>query len=133
MAKKKLKDYVGESVQVIEENASNAPVKDINWEAQQIESEKIEIKDPGVGTPVILRTFEYQFNPNLPKDIKITKQAIFDSHKEQIRIMLWGDGMTVLDNPDKKPKVQISKKQNKYRIFVMCMPNQTLIDKPTTI
>lgn len=90
------------------------------------------IEDPGTGKGVILRQFEYSFNPELPKDIKITKQAIFDSHKKQIQVMLWGDGMIPLDGIH-PPKVQISKSQKKYRIFVLCQPVQTLLETPNKI
>ena len=129
--KPNLSDHLGQSGKLIEKDAKNAPVKDIVWEGQEIVSEKFEIHDPGVGQPVILRTFEFKLNPALPKNIKFTKQDIFKSHEEMIKTMLWGDGMLILD--EKHPKVQISKKQNKYRIFVLCTPREVLLDKPTTI
>jgi hypothetical protein len=129
--KPNLSDHLKRSGQIIEQNAKNAPVKDIKWEGQEIESERFEIKDPGVGQPVILRTFEFKINPALPKNIKPTKQDLFKYHEQMIKTMLWSDGMTILD--EKKPKVQISKHQNKYRIFVLCMPREVLLDKPLTL
>lgn len=133
MAKPNLEDHLGRKEQLIEINAKDAPVKDINWEAQEMQTEKVEIRDPGQGKPLILRTFEFQLNPALPKDFKFSKQDIFNSHGQQIKTLLWADGMIPLDNPNKKPKVQISKKQNKYRIFVLCMPYQTVLETPTKI
>lgn len=129
-----LDDFLGDKGELLETNTHGAPVKDIKWEAQQISTTSDPIKDPGEGRPVLLRTFEYSLNPNLPKDLSITKQAIFDSHKDQIRIMLWSDGLIPLEEI-KKPKVQISKSQKKYRIFVLCIPksSETLLDKPLTI
>lgn len=121
---------VSESVQVVEQNAVDAPVKDVKWNANQVETVPVRVNDPGQGHPVILRTFEYSINPNLPKEIKITKQKIFESHQFQISAALWADGLEPLFGI-KPPKVQISKKLKNYRIFVLCKPRagQVVADK----
>lgn len=124
-----LDDYLGEKAELIEEGVKDAPVKDIKWEAQQIEAHSDPLVDKAQGKPIILRTFEFQLNPNLPKNIKFSKQDIFNSHKELIEKILWGDGLRPLDEV-KPPKVQISKKLNKYRIFLVCQPRSgaTVVD-----
>lgn len=129
---RKIEDHLGESGTLIEQNAIDAPVKDVKWEAQQMEVHSDVIKDPGKGDPLLLRTFEFKLNPNLPKELVFSKQDLFNYHQKQIEVLLWGDGLQAV-NEIKKPKVQISKTQKKYRIFVLCKPVQTLLETPTII
>lgn len=123
---KNLEDHLGQSFETTAEGET--------WTGQEAMVTSDPIKDSGKGAPVILRQFEFSLNPNLPRDFKFTKQDIYDSHVKQIEIMLWSDGMIAL-NDVKPPKVQISKKQNKYRIFVLCSPRsgQALLDTPTIL
>ncbi len=124
---KNLDDHLGQGFETKDDSGNS-------WTGQEAMVTSDPIKDSGKGAPVVLRQFEFSLNPNLPKDLKFTKQDIFDSHAKQIEMMLWSDGMIPL-NEVKPPKVQISKKQNKYRIFVLCTPRlgQTVLETPNTI
>lgn len=122
----KLDDHLSQSVEV--------QMDGNKYDVVEGEVHSDPILDKGVGRGIILRQFEYALNPNLPRDIKISKQDIFNSHQKQIEMMLWADGLVPL-NEIHKTKVQISKSQKKYRIFVLCQPRQgvALSETPTKI
>jgi hypothetical protein len=123
------------SGQIIEANAQNAPVKDILWDASQLEtkSETHLEDDAGYGQAAIVRSFVFSANPEAFKQYTPTKQELFNHHYKQIEIMLWQDGMVVM--PDVNPKVTINNKKTKYRIFVGAKPmkGHILKDAPKTL
>lgn len=90
----------------------------------EIKSDLAPMLDPGTGQALILRQFEFYFDPlTINKIIKKqipapTKQELFNSNWPQIRIILWGDGLVA--NQDVEPRVVVSKK--KYKIFLLCIP-----------
>lgn len=112
--KPQLEDHLGRSGKLLEKDAVNAPVKDIQWEAQEMQSEvSAPLADDGSGKEVILRRFQFQFPPNLPK--KPTKKEILDFHKDRMNIFLWKDELELIQ----EPKVLINKKG--YDIFATCV------------
>lgn len=121
---KEVKSFGGvESVgKVVEENAKNAPVKDVNYDVQSLEvqSETHLEDDDGSGGAAIVRCFEFGINPIAFQQAQPTKQDLFNSHFKGIEIALWKDGLKVM--PEVNPKVVIDDKTMKYQIFVGAQP-----------
>lgn len=117
---RKVKESVSETKHIVEENAIDAPVKDIHWEASQIdtESETHLEDDEGYGGVAVVRMFEFSKNPQSFRDHPPTKQELFNSHLKGIEVMLWKDGLQIM--PEVEPRVGVGKK--KYRIFVGAEP-----------
>ena len=75
--------------------------------------------DAGTGKKMIIRLFDFKFDPSKKDAIKIAKlnkQGFFNSHAKYIKDFLWKDGLRVVDNQD--PKLIF--KGNGYRIAVVC-------------
>lgn len=127
------KEHVSETKQLLEENAHGAPVKDVLWNANEInvESETKIQDDAGVGEAAIIRMFEFAINFQAFQEHKPTKQELFNSHYKGIEAMLWRDGMKVI--PEVNPKIILGKK--KYRIFVGAKPQRghLLHERPQTL
>ncbi len=88
------------------------------WEGQDIEVKGDPLVNDNTGRPIILRVFEFQANPVTLKKMRPNKQELFNSHAMQIKTMLWGDGLQVVK--EVPPKIIISKKKDRYQIFVTC-------------
>ncbi len=89
-------DHVSKTVQVVEKDAKDAPVKDVLWNAQEAQTEAVPMIDPGIGDGVILRSFFFKAAP-VPKGFRPpTKVQIISHYKKLIETMLWKDGMTAL-------------------------------------
>ena len=128
MKKPNLEDHLGRSGQLLEVNAKDAPVKDITWEAQELESEKSQpLADDGSGQPVILRRFQFQFPPDIPK--KPTKKELLAFHKDRLNIFLWKDELEMIQ----EPKVRMTKQG--YDIFATCIAKKgsMLFTRPDTL
>ncbi len=106
----------------IEKNAVNAPVKDIQWEGEEVAVEsktKIE-EDKGTGRAVVLRFFDFGANPQAFKIHKPTAQELFNTHLKGIEAVLWKDGLKVL--PEVQPRLMFSKDKTKYRFIIPSVP-----------
>lgn len=124
-------EELGEMRHIREENAVDAPVKDIDWSAQEVAA-KSETKledDEGHGNAVIIRKFEFSANPEAFREHTPTKQELFNAHYKLIETMLWADGLKVI--PEVDPKVTINKKKTKFRIFVGAEPQRGHILRET--
>lgn len=123
---------VSETKQLLETGVKDAPVKDILWNAQEAEVKgDVNLQeDPGQGGAAIIRMFEFRANPEAFKIHKPTKQELFNSHLKGIEILLWQDGMKIMTTV--APRININKKQTKYRIFVGASPQKgyILTEKP---
>lgn len=124
---------VGESRSLLEINAKDAPVKDIAWDAQEIEVQsdtKLE-DDAGSGGAAIIRCFEFGINPAVFQENPPTKQDLFNAHHKGIETMLWRDGMKVM--PEVNPRIVIE--SNTYKIFVGAIPmkGHLLKERPQTL
>jgi len=114
--KRKHKENLSDLKQLIQQDAPDAPVKDVAWEASQASAESsthLE-DDAGYGEPIVIRMFEFAVNPEAFKAHKPTAQELFNTHLRGIEVMLWKDGLQIL--PEVEPRMQMGKK--KYRIFV---------------
>lgn len=89
------------------------------WEGREIEVKSDPLIDSGTGKKVLIRIFDYSLNPTLKKSqFPKSKQDVFNNHVREIKEILWRDGLAPLEHIT--PRVQFSKKERKYRIFVTC-------------
>ncbi len=100
-----------------------------DWYGRDLQTNSDPLIDSGTGRPMIIRQFQFVFNPNLKQ--KPTKQDLFNSHWPQMKIMLWGDGLVA--NTDVEPRMIVGKR--KYRIFLLCEPKlRTMVaERPLTL
>ncbi len=118
---------------VKEVNAKDAPIKNIEWEGEELQAystTKI-TDDVGKGQPVILRTFKFAANPEAFRMHKPTAQELFESHKRGIEALLWRDGLTHFREVE--PRIVFTKDQKTYTFIIACIPTQALIDNPKTL
>lgn len=119
----------------IEKNAKNSPVKDIEWEGEEVgvESKTKIQEDTGTGQPIILRFFEFAADSKVFKDHKPTAQDLFDSHRRGMESLLWTDGLAPYHIVE--PRLQFSKDNKRYRFVVSCIPSlgNTLTEKTKTL
>lgn len=111
------------------------------WYGQSLQTDGTPMVDDGTGRALILRTFEFAFNPLVIKQLKekkvsVTKQDLFNYHWPHIKSLIWSDGL--IANTDVDPRVVLGKKR--YRIFVLCEPKtnkngikETVIDRATDL
>lgn len=117
----------------IEKNAKNSPVKDIQWEGEEVQVQsdtKLE-SDMGTGHPIVMRFFDFGANKETFKQHKPTAQELFNSHRMGIEALLWRDGLKPLDAVE--PRLLFSKNQENYRFVITCTPTQALVDTPKTL
>lgn len=121
--------------EVTEVDALNAPVKDVNYDLQSIETEsKTKLEDDvGHGNPVIVRCFEFGMNPQAFLEVKPTKQQLFNHHIKGIETFLWKDGLKVIT--EVAPRILYDEKNLKYKIFVGAKPmrGHILREQPKTL
>ena len=70
--------------------------------------------DEGHGDAVVIRCFEFAFNPEAIKQHLPTRQELFNYHHKGIEMALWRDGLKVI--PESNPRLTID--GMKYKIFV---------------
>lgn len=105
---------IGETKQLIEEGVKDAPVSDVLWNANQIETDKVRIIDPGVGKETILRHFFFKALPVLKGQARPTKRDIVSHFKRLIELSLYGDGFIIReDKPIEVHTLQAVKKISK--------------------
>ncbi len=125
----------GNNFKLTEKNAKNSPVKNVDWEGQEIgvESDTKLESDLGTGQAIIIRFFEFGANPDTFKTRKPTAQELFNSHWKGIEAMLWRDELKPFEAVE--PKLMFSKNGLKYRFIITCIPRSgsVLIDKPKTL
>jgi hypothetical protein len=113
--------------------AKDSPVKNIDWEGEQLQTEsntKIE-QDTGTGQEIVLRFFEFAANPQAFKDHKPTEQELFESHKNGIMALLWSDELRPYEAVE--PRIMFSKDKTHYRIIVGCISSSMFVDKSRTL
>lgn len=123
----------GNKFKTIEKDAVDAPVKDIEWEGEQLAAESdIKLEDDlGTGHPVIIRFFDFGANPETFKKQKPTAQELFNSHRKGIESLLWRDELKPFDAVE--PRLMFSKDKSTYRFIIACLPITTLLEKPKTL
>lgn len=120
---------------VVEENAKNAPTRDIQWEGEEVTTQsdtKLE-QDLGTGHAVILRFFDFGSNVEAFRKHKPTAQELFESHRQGMEALLWKDGMKPYEGVE--PRLMFSKNKEHYRFIIACVPSRgnVLIDTPQTL
>lgn len=132
---RKLDDHLTNKFEVVEAGAKDAPVEDIKWTGQTLNTEgDIALEeDQGHGAAVVVRCFTFAVNPQTFAQHTPTKQEIFNTHYKQIEINLWQDGLKVF--PEFNPRVTLAKDKKSYSIFVASTParGQTLLERPNTL
>jgi len=128
-----MKTAKNKKFKLTELDAKDAPVKDIEWEGEELGTEsktKLE-EDKGVGQALVLRFFSFLANVDVFKQRKPTAQELFTSHKMGIEAMLWKDGL--VPYKEIEPRLVFSKDKSQYRFIISCLPNQALVDSPQTL
>lgn len=120
---------------VIEENAVDAPVKDIEWEGEHLQAEsetKIQ-DDQGTGQQFIIRFFDFKANPGAFEEHIPTGQELFNAHRKGIESMLWADGLVPCEVIE--PRILFAKNKSHYRFVVSCTPSigNSVIEKTDTL
>lgn len=114
-------------------DAKDAPVKDIEWEGEELGVEsttKLE-EDKGTGQAIVLRFFDFAANPEVFRVHQPTANELFSSHKLGMQAILWKDGMTPIEVIE--PRLLFSKDKSHYRFVISCSPSEALIDIPQTL
>lgn len=78
--------------------------------------------DEGFGKTIVVRSYDFQANPQAFKERTPSKQELFDAHAKQIEVQLWADGLQPM--PEVHPQVILSKRRNGYRIVVGAEPRK---------
>lgn len=99
----------------------------------EFEAKSEPLIDPGTGKPIAIRVFEFKMNPLAAKTGFPDNQTLFNAHAKQISTILWGDGLSPVDNIP--PRVIIDKERLSYRILVTCEGRLgvSFIDKPRNL
>lgn len=131
---------------VVEENAIDAPVKDIPWEGEELEAKsKTKIEDDGgYGQAIVLRFFDFGANPEIFRRHQPSAQELFNQHIRGIESLLWGDGLKpfievqpqLLFSVDGKKFESFNPKGKQYKFYrftIACVPMQALIETPKTL
>lgn len=91
----------------VEMDAKDSPVKDINWQAHQVETKSDPIRDPGTGQALIVRNFFFKAPPREKGKPTPSKREIIESQKHYMGMTLYGDGLSPLE--DKAVKLYTKK------------------------
>lgn len=120
---------------VLEKDAENAPVKDIQWEGEELQAQsKTHLEDDqGTGQKMVVRFFEFGANPKAFKQYKPTAQELFDSHRHGIMALLWKDELQPYEGIS--PRIIFSPNRTHYRIVITCLPRGItgIIDNSQTL
>ncbi len=121
MSKKKFK--------AIEKDALDAPVKNVEWEGEEIGAvSKTNIQDDkGEGQTITLRFFDFKANPETFRIQKPTAQQLFNTHLRGIESSLWMNGLKVFS--EVTPRLMFSKDKSHYRFIIAAISDGTTLQK----
>lgn len=112
--KKRVKNVIEHSTdKVMEFGAKNSPVKDILWNASQVQTPETRIEDAGSGRPIILRQFDFKYDPTL-KGRPTKEQILTEDYKRYLNTLLWADELELVQ----EPKVVFEDKG--FKVFAVC-------------
>ena len=118
-----------------EKNAENSPVKDIEWEGEEVQahSETKLAQDIGVGQLVDIKFFDFAADFEVFKQHKPTAQELFDTHKKGILSLLWRDGLKPFEEVE--PRLIFSRNKRYYRFIIACVSRvgAVITDTPRTL
>lgn len=100
--------------EAIEQDAIDAPVKDIKWYGNTDRTKEESIHDKGKGEPIVIRLFEYKFPPTL-EVLPTKEQLLTPEYIKEVHTRLWADGLRIVS----EPRTEISK--GGCKIFVPCV------------
>lgn len=110
MKKVELSESIGS---IREMGTEGLPVANVDWEGHQMATEGERIEDPGMGRPIIVRSFEFNYPPDIK--VKPTKEQILTKdYIRHLEILLWTDEMELIQ----EPKVAFNKKG--FHVFATC-------------
>lgn len=116
-------------------DAKDSPVKDIQWEGEEIgvESDTKLEQDTGTGNELVIRFFDFAANKEVFKQHKPTAQELFNTHKTGMEAMLWTDGLVPYHAIE--PRLMFAKDGEHYRFVLSCVPSlgNTFVDKAKTL
>ena len=118
-------ERVDNNFSFIEQDAEDAPVKDIAWQGQDIQFNQ-QVLDKGEGKPIILRQFDF----SIPVGVQLPeKKEIASTYQNFIDGFLWKDGLRRIDD------LRVVLQKDKFLIFATCQAKTgaVLLDKPLTI
>lgn len=99
--------------QVIEEDAVDSPVKDIQWQGQEVGTDSVPLVNSDIGKKIFIRQFEFNLPPGIEKP---PEDELLRFHKSKVLAFLWKDELVsagimkvVFDPKDK----------NKFYIFAL--------------
>jgi hypothetical protein len=73
--------------QVIEKDAIDSPVQDINWTGSSVGTDEVPLIDNGSGKKLFLRQFSFK----VPKGEHLPDEELLDYNKSKILAFLWKD------------------------------------------
>ena len=116
------------SFEFLEEDAVDAPVKNIKWEGKEVGTPDSILQNDGSGQPIILRTYKFAFNPEL-KGRPTKEQILTPEYKQYLNKLLWADELRMV----LEPKVAINEKE--FVVYATCQPRTgaTILEKPKLI
>lgn len=97
------------------------------WNGQELETQSAPLVDPGSGRPIVVRQFEFSWNPAITQ--KPSKQELFNFHAREIRNYLWRDGLVIRE--DVEPRLMYE--ETGYRIFITCEAKGAIIETPRNL
>lgn len=105
---------------------------DKQWYGQQVGANSdVPLMDDGKGSTYVIRQFSFGFDPETLRKIKAkiipapTHQELFNSNWDQIRKMLWMDGMVAVQENEFAPKIVV--KKSGYTIIITCQPRMGIV------
>lgn len=102
-----------ESRNVEDHLGDNFATQDGSWQGREAEVHSDPLIDKGQGKPIVIRPFVFSKSDAF-NELNPSKQELFDSHKHQMQVFLWKDGLEPIEFIP--PRVVVSK--DTYTIYV---------------
>ncbi len=132
---KTAKELRGRKFKTVEKDAPKAPIKDVQWEGEELAaiSETHIEDDKGTGQTIDLRFFDFAVNPEAFKQQIPTAQELFNTHWKGMLSLMWKDGWKPYEAIE--PRFMFSKDRKYYRFIIACIPTMgnVIADKPRTL
>lgn len=117
---KKIEDHIVSEGHGVELGATNAPVKDINWNVKSAEVHSDPMQESGTGPKLVVRRFRFKLPPGLPETPG--NDELLAYHKKATVIpTLWRDELELAQEPRIVPG-----KKGEFAIVAICAPRTML-------
>lgn len=77
-----------DSFKVLEKDAQDSPVKDIDWTGSEVGTDEVPLIDSGTGKKLFLRQFAFTVPPN---DERPSDEELLAYNKSKVMAFLWKD------------------------------------------